>query len=146
MINYLDEMYDYAHDHRSLLSMMIELTTICNEKCVHCYIPEHTNIGLKTDDIKRVVKEFREMGGLNLSLTGGEIFLRSDIYEIIEYARNLKLRVFLLTNGTLLGEKEIQLLKKYNIAELSISVYSLDDTIHDSITGVKGSLKKHCRL
>lgn len=138
----MDEMYDCAHDYRILLSLTIELTTMCNERCVHCYIPHHDNKGLNITDIKRVIKEFRDMGGLNLTLTGGEIFLRKDIFEIIEYARQLNLRVFLLTNGTLITQKVIDKLKMLNIAELSISVYSLDDQIHDSITRKGGSLKE----
>ncbi len=142
MINYMDEMYNLAHDNNILLSLMIELLTYCNEECVHCYIPEHNNMGLETDVVKRVIFEFREMGGLNLSLTGGEIFLRPDIFKIIEYARNLRLRVFLLTNASLITEKIAKKLRQLNIAELSVSIYSLDPQIHDKITKKKGSLER----
>ena len=140
MKNIIDEMYDYAHDYRILFSLTIELTTLCNEQCIHCYIPNHDNKGMNIKTIKKVIKEFRDLGGLNLTLTGGEIFLRKDIFEIIEYARSLHIRVFLLTNGTLLTEETIKRLKELNIAELSISVYSLEHHIHDYITNKEGSL------
>ncbi len=145
MINYMDEMYNLAHDNNILLSLMMELLTCCNEECVHCYIPEHNNMGLETDVVKRVISEFRELGGLNLSLTGGEIFLRSDIFKIIEYARSLNLRVFLLTNASLITEEIARKLRKLNIAELSVSIYSLDPEIHDRITKRQGALERTLR-
>lgn len=142
MISFIDELYDCAHDDRILLSLTIELNTICNEKCIHCYIPSHSKVGLPFEKITSIIEEFREMGGLNLTLTGGEIFLRKDIFEIIAFARNLNLRVFLLTNGTLITESDIIKLKSLYISELSISVYSLDAKIHDYITGTESSLSK----
>lgn len=142
MMNYMDEMYNMAHDNNILLSIMIELLTYCNEECIHCYIPEHNNMGLETDVVKRIISEFRELGGLNLSLTGGEIFLRTDIFKIIEYARSLNLRVFLLTNASLITEEIARKLRKLNIAELSVSIYSLNPEIHDKITNRQGSLER----
>lgn len=142
MENYTEEMYIKAHDNRILLSLMVELLTKCNEKCIHCYIPQHTSNGVDTERIKKLIDEFRDLGGLNLSLTGGEIFLRKDLFEIIEYARKNYLRIFLLTNATMLDEEIVRRLKCNNIAELSVSVYSLDSDVHDKITGVKGSLDK----
>lgn len=142
MDNYQDEIIKKAHDNDMLLSLMIELTTICNEKCEHCYIPEHTNWGLDTGFLKKVISEFRNLGGLNLSLTGGEIFLRNDLLELIEHARKCRLRVFLLTNATLITKEIARKLKELYVAELSISIYSLDEKVHDSITGVEGTLAK----
>lgn len=138
----MDEMYNRAHDNNILFSLMMELLTSCNEECVHCYIPEHNNKGLETDVVKRAIFEFRELGGLNLSLTGGEIFLRPDIFNIIEYARNLNLRVFLLTNASLITEEIARMLRQLNVAELSVSIYSLDPQIHDRITRRQGSLER----
>lgn len=137
-----EEVYTTAHDKRILLSLMLELLTTCNENCIHCYIPKHNNGGLSLGVIKRAIKEFRELGGFNLSLTGGEIFLRKDLLEIIEYARLMGLRVFLLTNGSLITRSVAKELKKLCISELSVSVYSLDETIHDSITRCEGSLRR----
>lgn len=81
------------------------------------------------------------MGVLNVSLTGGEIFLREDLFDIIEYARNLYMRVFLLSNATLLNEQIAARLADLSIANFSTSIYSLDENVHDNITGKKGSLK-----
>lgn len=78
---------------------------------------------------------------MNVSLTGREIFLREDLFDIIEYARNLYMRIFLLSNATLLNEQIVARLADLSIANFSTSIYSLDENVHDNITGKKGSLK-----
>ena len=138
----LKEMYRVAHDNIIPISMTIELLTQCNEKCEHCYIPEHNDCGMDTEQIISILRQFRKMGGLNVTFTGGEIFLRKDLLTLIEEARNLHMRVFLLTNATLINEQIAKKLKELHIAEVSVSIYSLDEKIHDDITKVRGSLKK----
>lgn len=58
-------------------------------RCEHCYIPEHNNSGFEHDRIINLLYELRELGVFNVSFTGGEIFLREDILEIISVARKL---------------------------------------------------------
>lgn len=138
----IDDMYDMAHDNVVPLSIVIELLTACNERCKHCYIPEHNSMGLDTEQVKDILKQFRAAGGLNVTFTGGEIFLRKDLFELIEEARKLYLRVFLLTNATLITDEVAKKLKQLNVAEVSVSIYSMDEIEHDWITGESGSLKK----
>jgi len=139
---HISDLYDYAYQNNHLTSVMIELLTKCNLKCQHCYIPSHTNSGLSTEKIIILLKNLRNLGALNVSFTGGEIFLRDDIMEIIMVARSLHMRVFLLTNATLLNEEIIKQLSDLHIAEVSTTIFSLDEGIHDSITQHKGSLRK----
>lgn len=136
------DLYREAHDRNHLLSVMIELLTVCNLRCKHCYIPQHDNWGMTTEQILSLIKDLRKAGVLNVSLTGGEIFLRDDIFEIIEAIRKQHMRVFLLSNITTLDEEKIKKLAKLNVTEVSTSVYSLNSEIHDKITTVKGSLDK----
>ncbi len=75
-------------------------------------------------------------------LTGGEIFLRKDLYELIEYAHKKDFLIRLLANGTFITEMDAQKLKKFRITSIQISLYSHIPEIHDSVTGVKGSFKK----
>lgn len=141
-LNVMNKLYKLAHDNVIPISLTIELLTRCNERCRHCYISNYQHSGVSTEELKKIILEFRKLGGLNLSFTGGEIFLRNDLFELIEYARSRYLRVFLLTNGSLITEDIAKNLKKLNIAELSISLYSMDEYIHDKVTRVKGSFKK----
>lgn len=142
MSNKIIDMYKIAHDNNRALSIMLELNNTCNVRCKHCYIPEHQDYGLSTDIIKRIIKESNEIGVFNVSLTGGEIFLRDDILEIIEYIRSLGMRVFLLSNGILLTEEIVKSLSEQHISEFSTTLFSLDNAVHDFITGMQGSLFK----
>ena len=137
-------LYDYfinkAFRENKPISVMIELLTKCNLRCEHCYLPSHSNAGLSFDRIKELLLELRELGVVNVSLTGGEIFLREDLFEIIEIARSLYMRVFLLSNGTLLNSENIAKLHKLYVSEFSTTIFSMNQDIHDSITKKPGSL------
>lgn len=136
----LDYFYNKAFNKNRAVSVMIELLTKCNLRCEHCYLPSHANSGLSYDRVKDLLLELRELGVVNVSLTGGEIFLRDDLFEIIETARSLYMRVFLLSNGTLLDSEKITRLKQLHVSEFSTTIFSMNPEIHDSITQKKGSL------
>lgn len=136
---YLD---NYFTNKPHLMNAMIELTTSCNERCVHCYHPDWKNVFLDKEVVKKFLREAKDLGCLNVSFTGGEPFLHKDIKEILEYAHELDLVIAILTNGTLITEEKVKLLKELEIDSIQLSIYSLDPDIHDSITQIPGSLKK----
>ena len=125
------------------LFAMLELTHICNLKCVHCYIPDKTNNNdLTTDEIKNVINDLANEGCLFLTITGGEVFLRSDIWEILEYVYKKKFAYQIFTNGTFITDEVLKKLKNLHPWEIGISLYSMKKEIHDKITGVSGSFEK----
>lgn len=134
-----------AFQKRIPINATIELVTQCNLRCEHCYIPAHTSTGLPFEQITSILDQLHEMGTLYLLLTGGEIFLRPDIMEIIRYARRKGLRVTLFSNATCVTEEQIAELKELHITQFSCTIFSMNPEIHDAITGVKGSLQKTLR-
>ena len=131
--------YKIAYSERKPVSAIIELLTQCNLRCKHCYIPAHTNAGIKSEKVKELLYELHDMGTLNISFTGGEIFLHPNIMEFISLARSLHMRVFLLSNGTLLDETLVKELADMHITEFSTTMFSLKPEIHDFITSKPGS-------
>lgn len=123
-------------------SVTIELCKVCNLRCYHCYNMNHNDKGLELENLFSLFKNLKRMGTFELVFTGGEIFTRDDIFEIIEYARKLGFDVVLFTNMTLLDEDKIDKLKNLYINTISTSIYSLNEEVHDLITGVRGSLKR----
>ena len=85
--------------------LTFELTNLCNSKCEMCHIwanQPNDNI-LTTEEIRRI---FADPGFANLDdviLTGGEIFMRDDIPEIVSaiWNTNKRVNIFLSTNGIL---------------------------------------------
>lgn len=134
--------YNLAFQYEIPVSVVLELTTQCNVNCIHCYLPEHKSQGLSFDTVIRLVDELYDVGVSHILLTGGEIFMREDILEIIKYIRKYHIRVTLLSNGTLLDEKIIHELSSLHITEFSTTLFSLHKNIHDKITQMQGSLER----
>ena len=128
-----------------LTDLQFELTSRCNERCIHCYIPnEKKNLGvdLPIDKVFSVIDEFAEMGGLHVSLSGGEVFMHKDIERILRHCVKRDLMISILSNLVLLNNKHIELLKEINPSLVQVSLYSMNAEIHDTITTIKGSFEK----
>jgi MoaA/NifB/PqqE/SkfB family radical SAM enzyme len=98
------------------------------------------NEELSLDDIKGFIK-YESKRKLHIFLSGGEPFLREDIFEIIEAIVKSGLTCGICTNGTLLDEKKIKELIKLKPAFIIFSLHGVKDT-HDKVTGVSGSFER----
>ena len=81
------------------LSVHLDLTYRCNEHCIHCYLDQEDHGEMNTAEIKGVLDQLAAAGVFFLVFSGGEIFLRTDLFELIEHARSLMFCVKLKTNG-----------------------------------------------
>ena len=122
------------------LSVHFDLTYRCNERCVHCYLDHHDHGELTTAECLAVMEELARAGTLFLTFSGGEIFLRPDLYEILAEARRLHFDVSLKTNALLVTKERAARLREFGVRRVQISVYSDVPEIHDAITKVPGSL------
>ena len=78
----------------------VEVTEKCNLRCKHCYLDascEKTSI-ISFDQFKELVDIFKKNHVLNLELTGGELFVNPEAYEILELALKQFAMVAILTN------------------------------------------------
>jgi len=122
---------------------MIELTYVCNHKCRHCYNPAiEKQRELGTEEIFSVIDQMTEMGTRQISFTGGEIFTRPDIMDIIYHSRKRGLIVSLLTNGTLITEGIADKLISWGVIKFEISMLGGSRETCDKMTGVKGSFDR----
>jgi len=124
------------------ISVHMDLTYRCNERCVHCYLDHDDRGEMTTAEIKGILDQLAEAGVFFLTLSGGEPLMRKDFFEIVAYARSLMFNVKVKTNGLLIGEKEALRLQELGVENLKISVYSHRAEVHDAITKVKGSLER----
>jgi radical SAM protein with 4Fe4S-binding SPASM domain len=83
-----------------------------------------------------------EAGVFILTLSGGEIFMRKDFFEILEYARSLTFCIKLKTNAVLIREAQAARLRDLGVESIQISIYSHRPEVHDAITKVPGSLRR----
>lgn len=124
------------------LSVQLDLTYRCNERCVHCYLDHHDHGEMTTAEIKHLLDEMADAGVFILTLSGGEIMLRKDFFEILEYARQLTFCVKLKTNAVLIREREAKRIRDLGVESIQVSIYSHRPEVHDAITLVPGSLKR----
>lgn len=141
-INSMKDIEQYANLKRIPYVANIEILTGCNLNCVHCYIPEHNEQHIQFKELDKILRQLKKLGTFIVVLTGGEIFLRKDIFDIIGLCRKYGFRTILFSNVTLLDKEKIQLLKELYVYEISTSIYSLNSKIHDKITKIEGSLDK----
>jgi radical SAM protein with 4Fe4S-binding SPASM domain len=143
MSDLLEEMTEKALRRNIPLSVQLDLTYRCNERCVHCYLDHDDHGEMTTAEIKQLLDEMAEAGVFILTLSGGEIFLRKDFFEILEYARRqLTFCVKLKTNAILIREREAARIRDLGVESIQISIYSHRAEVHDAVTLVPGSLER----
>ncbi len=142
MSTLMAEMNAKAHELGISLSAHVDLTYRCNERCIHCYLPHDDRGELSTAEVKDLFDQLAAAGVFFLTISGGEPFLRTDLFELLAHARALTFNVKLKTNGILIGEEEVARLRKLGIETVQISIYSHRPEVHDKITAVKGSLER----
>lgn len=138
----IEEMNQKATQLGVPLSAHLDITWRCNERCVHCYLDHDGKGEMTTAEIKSVLRQLSECGTFFLSISGGEPLLRRDCFEILEYARALRMNVKLKTNAVMIGPKESARIKQLGIEQVQISLYSHRAETHDAITKLPGSWRR----
>jgi radical SAM protein with 4Fe4S-binding SPASM domain len=118
------------------LSVHIDLTMRCNEKCVHCYRVIERRPELTTAELKAVLDDVARAGTLYLTFSGGEVFLRKDLFELVEHARRLHFDVRLKSNALLITPEKAARLRELAVRQVDISIYSADPAVHDWVTKI----------
>ncbi len=138
----LTKVLDRAASLGTPITAHLDLTYRCNERCAHCYVEHGTGPELTMEEVINLLEQLEGAGTLFLVLSGGEIFLRTDLFEILDAARRLRFSIRLKTNGTLVIPEMTARLKRLGIEEVDISLYSHQAETHDAITLLPGSFQQ----
>lgn len=141
----LSEMNQKALDLGVPLSVHLDLTYRCNERCVHCYLDHDDHGEMTTGEVFDLLAQLADAQVFFLTLSGGEVLMRRDFFAIVEKARQLLFNVKVKTNGVMIRESEAARLRELGVEQVQISVYSHRPEIHDSITKLPGSLDRTVR-
>lgn len=121
----------------------LELTYRCNLSCLHCYVSQkRAKNEMSFPEIENILDQLAQANCLFLCFTGGEIFCRRDLMNILRAARERGFAMRLLTNGTLLTPNLADGLAAVNPLSVEMSLYAMTPALHDKITGVPGSHSK----
>lgn len=127
---------------------VLYITSKCNLRCSFCEMGRslpHTKKDMSTEELKDIVSQLNDWGVKKIYITGGEPFVRRDIWDILSFCEEKNIKVHrLTTNGTLLkriSDDKLQLLKN-TVSSLCISLDSADPGLHDHIRGVDGTYER----
>lgn len=136
-------------------AVYFHLNNDCNLHCLGCYshnAERNSGKNLSYSEICIALSKLKELGMRNIIISGGEPFLREDIYDILKYIKvQLSIpAVQVITNGTLTGRYDTELLSRY-VDELNISIdgyseefpsFIRDKGIYNTIMNNIGHLKE----
>jgi MoaA/NifB/PqqE/SkfB family radical SAM enzyme len=119
-----------------------DVTDHCNFKCPTCSksSAKKEKSEMNLNQWKFVLEKVRDVPLFReISISGGEPFIRSDIFDILGSARENKLKTVIVSNGWFVDREAMKELDKMEVACLIISLNSLDRNIHDRSRGTPGS-------
>lgn len=120
--------------------LLAELTYRCPLHCAFCYNPvDYSHMGpeLDTEDWLRVLEQAREMGAVQLGLSGGEPLLRPDLEQIVAHAHQLGFYVNLLTSGVGLTQARLAALKTAGVDHIQLSFQDATRELNDFLSNTR---------
>jgi Y-X(10)_GDL-associated radical SAM protein len=129
-------------DYRRFVPVHVvwEITLACDLKCLHCGSragPRRRN-ELSTAECLEVVEQLAHLGTREVSLIGGEAYLRRDWTEIVRAIRSHGMYCAIQTGGRNLTPKRLASAVKAGLQGIGVSLDGLED-LHDKVRGVRGS-------
>ncbi len=117
----------------------------CNNNCLFCVIADKRKRGnLKTAEVKRQLEFAWNDGARDVVLTGGEVTIRKDVFEIVAFARNCGFeKIQIQTNGRMLSNYDFaQKLVAAGATEFGPSLHGSTAQMHDSLVQCKGAFEQ----
>ena len=142
--------HEQASSQQRVIKAQLELTYRCNLHCRHCYTDpynskEYFPRELTLEEIHRLLVDMHQIGIVWLNLTGGDIFMHPQFFEIYEAAYRKGFLLQLYTNGTLFTKAVIERLQQMPPFTIDISCHSVTEEPFDWFTQVPGSFRAFTR-
>lgn len=122
----------------NLPKLDLNTTNRCDFRCTHCAFDSGKKkmSELSLEQITRILKETKELGGERFDITGGEPLVRKDVNEIIRIGKKLGYKIELVTNGSLLTKRKLANFKRLGLDSLAISLDGSDFETYSRIRQV----------
>ena len=150
-VRWMEDFRRRAVRERVPISGILELTSRCNLKCVHCYLgPQEEqrkkrDLEMSTEEVKDAIDQIVASGCLYLVITGGDPMVRKDFPEIYRYAKEQGLVVTVFCDGVLVTDRIVRLFQDYPPFNVDVSVYGATPETYEKVTRIQGSFPKFLR-
>lgn len=137
-----------------MLTYDLKIGYSCNNRCKHCVIEDSrdklveqkTSVDLSTEDCFRQVDYAVGQGAEYIVLTGGEVTIRKDFSQLVDYCSQKGLNITIQTNGRRLHTPEVaQALATCSKIRCVVALHGACSDTHDGITQVAGSFNETCK-
>ena len=130
-------------DIENVRTAYINLGFKCINNCLFCAVADVRSSEMSTADAKRAIAFSHEKGCKSLTFSGGEVTIREDLSELVDYARNMGFNIAFQTNARLLADYDLcKTFLDGNVSDFYVSLHGSTSGIHDSITGIEGSFSQ----
>ncbi len=139
-----------AVERRIPVAGLLELTSRCNLRCVHCYLgpqeqhwaEERRRQELSLEKLLSIIDELADAGCLYLGITGGDPMLHDHFADVYRHACERGIRVTVLCNGVLVRDAHVALFREYPPLNVEVSLYGATKATYEAVTKVPGSYAK----
>src|SRR6185437_5322240 len=133
------------------MGAVYEATMRCNLHCEFCYVGDLLNVEGEWRQeltLEELAKAFPQSRDFQISLTGGEIFMRKDILSVLDLFREKGYACgYLTTNGTIISDERANALAELAalgfLKHISVSIDGPGE-LHDVARGLKGTFERTC--
>ncbi len=147
--DYFNSLGIWARQNAVPLTVTFELTPFCNFNCVMCYVhltKEQADAQgriLTADQWLEIARQAKEMGTLNLTLTGGEPFTHPDFWKIYSSLNRMGFLITVLSNGYLVDEQVMEKFRQYGMPySMKLTLYGTSDETYKNVCGVSDGFTK----
>lgn len=124
-----------------------ELTRACALACLHCRAearPQRHPLELNTDECRKLLEQLMDFDRPPIVIfSGGDPFMRRDLFDIVGFARSLGLTVAVAPSATgLVTEARLARLAELGISSISLSLDGASAISHDSFRGIPGTFQR----
>jgi len=113
-----------------------EVTNRCNLNCIHCHVEGGSQMDdeLDTDRAKDLIDQLAAVDEFRMLVyTGGEPFMREDLFELMEHSMKAGFVNVVASNGTMIDDEVARDLKKTGVAAVAVSLDSNNCLVHNNI-------------
>ena len=143
----INQMRKKFYEKPVLNNLFLEVTSRCNARCEHCGSRCDGNTQgeeVSAEEWKKALKDIAEHYDpqtVYLNVTGGEPLMRTDLFDILNYAVSIGYRWGMTTNGMLINEKILKKIEEAKMSTVSVSIDGLKET-HECFRKVPNSFEK----
>ena len=120
----------------NILSIQMNLLNTCTSRCETCRKYTWPNVQLDVDMVKRTLKVLKEKFGLStVVFSGGDPILYKNLFEVLDYCRELDIKFSLITTLITKNEEILKYIAEHAY-RIHVSIDSMQKELYKKIRGV----------